>query len=159
MAQSNNCQSAGRGTESNYNARQTRVCRDGHHASREWHGGRARGSYGCRQGPGGSHACRTQGSNRSSYYNDPDEACYNNEGKGEVVEDCDQVEEFGYDPNYDGYYGKDAEEELDEAYDTFDEGYDDPEEGCFAEEHYGDGFFGEVQIEDPDGLLEADPIP
>jgi len=75
------------------------------------------------------------------------------------VEDYDQLEEFDYDPNYDGHYGKEAEEERDEAYDTFDEGYDDPEEGHFAEEYYGDGFFGKVQIEDPDGLLEADPIP
>jgi len=93
------------------------------------------------------------------YYNDPDEAYYNNEGEEEVVEDYDQVEEFDYDPSYDGYYGEEAEEELDETYDAFDEGYDDPEEGYFAEEYYGDGFFGKVQIEDPDGLLEADPIP
>jgi len=75
------------------------------------------------------------------------------------VEDYDQVEEFDYDPGDDGHYGEEAEEELDETYDAFDEGYDDPEEGYFAEEYYGDGFFGEVQIEDPDGLLEADPIP
>jgi len=157
--QSNNYQAAGRGTESHYNARQTRVCRDGYYASREWRGGRAQGNYGRRQGPGGSHARRTQGGSRSSYYNDPDEAYYNNEGEEEVVEDYDQVEEFDYDPNYDGYYGKEAGEELDETYDAFDEGYDDPEEGYFAEEYYGDGFFGEVQIEDPGGLLEADPIP
>jgi len=75
------------------------------------------------------------------------------------VEDYDQAEEFDYDPNCDGHYGKEVEEELDETYDTFDEGYDDPEEGYFAEEYYGDGFLGEVQIEDPDGLLEADSIP
>jgi len=117
------------------------------------------GSYGHRQGPGGSHDCRTQGGSRSSYCDDPDEAYYNNEGEEEVVEDYDQVEEFDYDPNYDGYYGEEAEEELDDTYDTFDEGYDDPEEGYFAEEYFGDGCFGEVQIEDPDGLLEADPIP
>jgi len=158
-AQSNNYQSAGRGTKCHYNARQTRVYREGYYASREWCGGRAQGSYGHRQGPGGSHARRTQGGNRSSHYDDPDKAYYNNEGKEEVVEDYDQVEEFDNDPNYDEYYGKEAEEDLDETYDTVDEGYDDPEEGYFAEEHCGDGFFGEVQIKDPDGLLEVDPIP
>jgi len=158
-AQSNCYQSAGRGTESHHNARQTRVCRDGHCASREWCGGRAQASYGSRQSPGGSHACRMQGGNRSSCCNDPDEAHYNNEGEEEVVEDYDQVEEFDYDPNHDGCYGEEAEEGPDETYDTFDEGSDDPEEGHFAEEHCGDGFFGEVQIEDPDGLLEADPSP
>jgi len=127
--------------------------------SREQWRGRAQGSYGRRQGSGGSYARRTQGGNRSSYYNDPDEAYYNNEGEEEAMEDYDQVGEFDYDPGDDGYYGEEAEEELDETYDAFDEGYDDPEEGYFAEEYYGDGFFGEVQIEDPDGLLEADPIP
>jgi len=75
------------------------------------------------------------------------------------VEDYDQVEEFNHDPNCDGCCGEEAEEELDETYDAFDEGHDDPEQGCFAEECNGDGFFGKVQIEDPDGLLEADPIP
>jgi len=161
-APSNNYQAAGRGAESHYNARQTRVCRDGYYASREWRGGRAQGSYGRRQGPGGSHARRTQGGNRSSYYNDPfdpEEAYYNNEGEEDIAQDYEQVEEFDYDPNCDGYYGEEAKGEVDEGYDAFDEGYDDPGEGYFAEEYYGDGFFGEVRIEDPDGLLEADPMP
>jgi len=156
--QSNNYQPAGRGTESHCNARQTRVRRDGHHANRERRAGRTQGSYGRRQGPGGSYARRTQGGNRSSHCNDPGEAHHNNEGEEEAVEDYDQVEEHDYDPNDDGCYGEEVEEELDEACDEFDEGYDEPEGGHFAE-NCGDGFVGKAEIEDPDGLLEADPIP